>query len=173
MNRKTSLNIRKLILSGLLIALGVVCASFYIPIGAAKCFPIQHMVNVIAGVLLGPVYSILIAFCISCIRLLTGTGTLLAFPGSMIGAFCCGLIFYRFHKLSLAYLGELIGTGFLGGLLAFPIATLIMGKEAALFAYVIPFMISSIVGATFSIITLKALTKTKVWQEWFIYLQQS
>lgn len=173
MNQKTSLNIRKLTLSGLLIALGVVCASFSIPIGIAKCSPIQHMVNVISGVLLGPVYSILIAFCISWIRLLTGTGTLLAFPGSMVGAFCCGFLFHRFHKLSFAYLGELMGTGLLGALSAFPIATFIMGKEAALFAYVIPFMMSSIVGATISIIVLKALTKTKVWQEWFICLQQS
>ncbi|MEG0013248.1 MAG: energy coupling factor transporter S component ThiW [Cellulosilyticaceae bacterium] len=167
------MKVKKLTLAGLLIAIGVVCATFSIPIGAAKCFPIQHMVNVIAGVLLGPLYSLSVAFCISLIRVLSGTGTLLAFPGSMLGALCCGLLFKRFHKLPIAYLGELIGTGVLGGLAAFPVATLLLGKEAALFAYVLPFMLSSLVGATISILVLNVLTRTKVWQEWFICSQKS
>lgn len=167
------MKIKKITLGGLLIAIGVVCATFSIPIGAAKCFPIQHMVNVIAGVLLGPIYSVSIAFCISLIRVLTGTGTLLAFPGSMLGALCCALLFKLSPKLPLAYIGELFGTGILGALAAFPIATLIMAKETALFAYVFPFMLSSVVGATVSIIILKVLTKTKVWKEWFLCLHQS
>lgn len=164
---------KKLTLAGLLIALGVVCATFSIPIGAAKCFPVQHMVNVIAGVLLGPVYSVAVALCISIIRVLSGTGTLLAFPGSMLGAFLCGMLFKMYPKLSVAYIGEIFGTGILGALVAFPVATLIMGKEAAMFAYVMPFMISSMVGATISIMILKVLTKTKVWQEWFACLHHS
>lgn len=167
------MKVKKLSLAGLLIALGVVCSAFYIPLGAAKCFPVQHMINVISGVILGPIYSIGVAFGISLLRVLTGTGTLLAFPGSMIGAFCCGMIFKMTKKLSLAYVGEVIGTGFIGALAAFPIATLIMGKEAALFAYVVPFMISSIGGGAISLLVLNLLTKTKVWQEWVICSEQS
>lgn len=167
------MKVKKLTLAGLLIALGVVCATFSIPIGAAKCFPIQHMVNIIAGVLLGPIYSVAVAFCISLIRVLSGTGTLLAFPGSMLGAFLCGMLFKIYPKLPIAYFGEVFGTGILGALVAFPVATLIMGKEAAIFAYVMPFMISSAVGATISVLILKVLTKTKVWQEWFTCLHHS
>ena len=47
-------NMKKLTYSGILIALAVVCSAFYIPVGPAKCFPIQHMVNVLAAVMLGP-----------------------------------------------------------------------------------------------------------------------
>lgn len=153
---------KKLTMAGILIALGVVCSAFYIPVGASKCFPIQHMVNVLAGVILGPWYAVGMAFITSLIRVLTGTGSLLAFPGSMVGALCCGLL-YRYTKLlPLAYLGEIIGTGFLGALAAYPMAILFMAQETAIFAYVIPFMVSTIGGSTISIILLYALKKTHV-----------
>ena len=51
-------NVKKLTLAGLLIALGVACSTFAIPIGASRCFPIQHMVIVLAAVLLGPAYGV-------------------------------------------------------------------------------------------------------------------
>jgi len=155
-------NVKKLTTAGLLIALGVVCSAFYIPIGASKCFPIQHMVNVIAGVLLGPGYAVSMAFGTSLIRNLMGTGSLLAFPGSMIGAFCCGMLYKHTRRLPLAYLGEVAGTGILGGLACYPVATLLMGKEAALFAYVLPFLVSTLGGATISVLALGALQKTHV-----------
>ena len=69
---------RKLALAGLLTAVAVVGGMFSIPIGAAKCSPVQHMVNVIAGVLLGPWYGLGSAFVASLIRNLIGTGSLLA-----------------------------------------------------------------------------------------------
>ena len=154
--------IRKMTTAGILIALGVVCSAFYIPVGASKCFPIQHMVNVIAGVLLGPAYACGMAFVTSLLRILMGTGSLLAFPGSMVGALLCGLL-YRFTKrLSFAYIGEVIGTGVLGALAAYPLAAFVMGKEAALFAYVIPFMVSSFGGATISILAVCALQRTRL-----------
>ena len=167
------MKVRRLALAGVLIALGVACAPFAVPIGAAKCFPVQHMVNVVGGVMLGPLYNVAIAFCISLIRVLTGTGTLLAFPGSMLGAFVCGWCYKQFGRLWVSYIGEVIGTGILGALAAFPIATLLMGREAALFTYVMPFILSSVVGATVSILVLKTLTKTKVWRDWQIWLQHA
>ena len=106
------------------------------------------------------------AFVTSLIRVLTGTGSLLAFPGSMIGAFCCGLMYHFTKKLPFAYLGELIGTGILGALAAYPVAVLLMNKEAALFAYVIPFMVSSFGGATISIFAMGALSRTSLFHQW-------
>ena len=85
-------NVKKLTVAGVLVAVGVACSTFSIPVGASRCFPIQHMVNVIAGVLLGPLYACTMAFCTSLLRVLLGTGSLLAFPGSMIGALCLSLI---------------------------------------------------------------------------------
>ena len=154
--------IKKLTLAGLLIAVGVVCSAFYIPIGASKCFPIQHMVNVIAGILLGPWYACGMAFATSLLRNLMGTGSLLAFPGSMIGALCCGLLYRRTKRLILAYAGEIIGTGILGGLACYPVAVFLMGQEAALFAYVLPFLVSTLGGATIAILAIGALQKTNL-----------
>lgn len=154
-------SIKKLAVAGLLVALGVVCSAFYIPVGAAKCFPIQHMVNVIGAVLLGPGYAVGMAFVTSLIRVMMGTGSLLAFPGSMIGALCCGLLYRYTGKLALAYFGEVFGTGILGALAAFPVATLIMSKQVAVFAYVIPFLVSTFGGATISFLFISALKKAK------------
>jgi len=84
---------KKLTLSAMFIALGVLSSSLiYIPVGASKCFPVQHAINVICAVLLGPVYSVLIAFCIALIRNLLGTGSIMAFPRSMVGAFLAALL---------------------------------------------------------------------------------
>lgn len=158
----TNQRIKKLAFAALLIAVGVVCSSFSIPIGASKCLPTQHAINVIAGVFLGPVYGCGMAFVTSLIRLLTGTGSALAFPGSMIGALLCGLAFKYGKRLWFAFLGEVIGTGILGALAAYPVAAFLLGQEAAVFAYVVPFLISTVGGSILSVVFIKILDKTHV-----------
>ena len=99
------MNMKKLAVAAMLTAVAVALSTFSIPIGASKCFPIQHLCNVIAGVFLGPWYGVAMAFCTSLIRNLMGTGSLLAFPGSMVGAFLGGFL-YRLHgRLWAAYVG--------------------------------------------------------------------
>jgi len=156
------LNTKKIIMSGMLAALAVSLSGFSIPIGASKCFPIQHLCNVIAGVFLGPIYGVCMAFCTSFIRNLLGTGSLLAFPGSMAGAYLCGLMYQRTGKLAGAYAGEILGTGIIGGILCYPVATLLMGKEAALFAYVLPFLMSTGCGTLMAVVLISGLYKSGV-----------
>lgn len=146
----------------MLVALTVSLSSFAIPIGASKCYPIQHLVNVVCAVFLGPAYGVMAAFCTSLIRNLLGTGSLLAFPGSMAGAFLCGMIYKKTRKLIPTYLGEVAGTGLIGGMLCFPVATLLMGKEAAVFTYVIPFFMSTACGTVMAAILVAALQKAHV-----------
>ena len=101
---KTSLHLRKLCLAAVLTAVCVATSTFSIPVGASRCFPIQHLCNILAGVFLGPWYSVGMAFCASLLRNLMGSGTLLAFPGSMAGALLGGILYqYCGHKLVLAY----------------------------------------------------------------------
>ena len=156
------LNVKKLVVSGMLTALAVALSTFSVPIGASKCFPIQHMVNVMAGVFLGPVYGVAIAFCTSLIRNLMGTGSLLAFPGSMVGALLCGILYEKTGKLLPTYLGEVIGTGILGGMLCYPVAVVLMGKEAALFTYVMPFLMSTCCGTIMAAAFVGVLEKSHV-----------
>jgi energy coupling factor transporter S component ThiW len=152
--------VKKLVVAAMFVALAVSLSTFSFPIGASKCFPIQHMVNVLSAVFLGPWYGVLVAFCTSLIRNLLGTGTLLAFPGSMVGALCCGLVYKISRKFIPTYIAEVIGTGILGGIIAFPVASLVMGKEAALFTYVVPFLVSTVGGTVIAALLITVLYKT-------------
>ena len=151
------INTKSTLTAAMLTALAVSLSTFAIPIGPSKCFPIQHLCNAIAGVFLGPGYGVAMAFCTSLIRNLIGTGSPLAFPGSMVGAFLCGFLYQHTGKLAAAYFGEVFGTGIIGGLLCYPVATLLMGQEAALFAYVIPFLISTAGGTVMAMILVGSL----------------
>lgn len=145
----------------MLVAVSVVLSAFSIPIGASRCFPIQHLVNVISAVFLGPLYGVIMAFCTSLIRNLLGTGSLLAFPGSMAGAFLCGMVFSYTKRLIPTYFGEVIGTGIIGGMLCYPVATLLMGQEAALFTFVVPFLMSTVCGTIMAAVILGVLYRSK------------
>ncbi len=156
-------NIRKLTIAGVLVAVAVVGSLFSIPVFGAKCSPVQHMVNVLGAVLLGPGYAVGMAFAAALIRNLLGLGSLLAFPGSMIGALLCGVAYKLCPKLPAAYAGEVFGTGILGGLASYPIAAVLMGNtKAALFTFVPSFLISTAVGAAISVLVLSALKRTHV-----------
>lgn len=146
---------QKIALSGVLIGLAVIFGTFSIPIGIAKISPVQHFVNVVGAITLGPVYAVANAFVASLVRNILGTGSLLAFPGSMVGAFLAGILYRNLKKIFVAAIGEVIGTGILGALLAYPIAKLFMGKEGAIFMFVGPFIMSCTVGAIIGYFFLK------------------
>ena len=148
--------IKKLVTSGMMVALTVALSGLYIPVGASKCFPVQHMMNVLAAVLLGPGWGVGIAFAVSLIRNLMGTGSLLAFPGSMVGA----LVYQKTKKYIPTFIAEVFGTGVLGGMLAYPVAALLMNREAALFTYVIPFLVSTAGGTLIAAALIAVLART-------------
>jgi energy coupling factor transporter S component ThiW len=140
--------LRQLTFSALFVSIAVFSAHIvYIPVGIAKCFPIQHAINVLLAVLLGTRYAVSAAFTTSLLRNLLGTGSLLAFPGSMIGAACAGFLYQRTGRIWGAILGEIIGTGLIGGLLAFPIAKFLLGSQVGAFFFIIPFLISTTGGS--------------------------
>lgn len=149
---------KKLTLSALLIALGTLTGHLiYIPVGAAKAFPVQHLINVLAAVLLGPAYAVLNAFLISLLRNMLGVGSLLAFPGSMIGALLSGLFYQMFKDQLWAIGGELFGTGILGAAAAYPIARFLMGSSTGIFFFIIPFSLSAAGGVIIAYLFLKAV----------------
>lgn len=153
---------QKIALSGMLIGLAVVFGTFSIPIGVAKISPIQHFVNVVGAITLGPVYAVANAFVASLLRNILGTGSLLAFPGSMVGALLAGILYKKFNKIFAAVIGEVIGTGILGALLAYPIASIFMGKEGAIFMFVSPFIMSCTAGAIIGYFFLKIPVVQKI-----------
>lgn len=154
---------RKLAVAGVLCAVAVVGSLFSFPVFGSKCAPVQHMVNILCAVFLGPWYGVGVAFVASLLRNLLGLGSLMAFPGSMCGALLCGLVYWKTRSLPATLAGEVFGTGIIGGLLAYPVATLFMNVDAAAIAfyvYVIPFLISTIGGSVLAGILVFALQKT-------------
>lgn len=157
--------VRKTALSGIMIAVAVVGSIFFFPVLGSRCAPVQHLVNIICAIFLGPWYAVAVAFLASLIRVMTGLGSMLAFPGSMFGALLSGLLYKKFKKIPLAVIGEVVGTSILGGLCAYPISVLIMGNDAgevAFYAYIVPFLISTAGGAAIASVVLLMLHGTGV-----------
>ena len=145
---------KKLALAGMFCAVAVVGSVFSFPVFGSKCAPVQHMVNILCAVLLGPYYGVGVAFVASLLRNLLGLGSLMAFPGSMFGALLCGIVFHKTNKLLFRTI--------LGGLCAYPVAILLMGKSAgdiAFYAYIVPFLVSTAGGAIIAGALLAALSR--------------
>ena len=158
-------NTKKLALAGVLCAVAVVGSMFSFPVFGSKCAPVQHMVNVQCAVLLGPWYGVAVAFVASLLRNLLGLGSLMAFPGSMCGALLCGIVYHKTKNLLATLCGEVFGTGIIGGLLAWPVAVFLMGKAAgdiAFYAYIVPFLISTVGGSIIAGVVLIALEKNSI-----------
>ncbi|WP_010651891.1 energy coupling factor transporter S component ThiW [Oceanobacillus massiliensis] len=139
---------RTLTTMAVFIAIGTIGAQLlWFPTGIARAYPVQHAVNVMAGIMLGPGPAVVIAFMIGLLRNLFGPGTLLAFPGGMIGAFFAGYLYKKVGRKSWAIVGEAFGSGILGSLFAVPFAYIFMGTTVGVFAFLPGFIISSISGA--------------------------
>ncbi|MBQ0005338.1 MAG: energy coupling factor transporter S component ThiW [Clostridiales bacterium] len=151
---------KKIAIAALLVALAVAGSVLSVPVFGSRCAPVQHMVNIISAVTLGPLWGVGIAFLASLLRNIFGLGSLMAFPGSMIGALCCGIMYKLTKKIGPTCVAEALGTGILGGLAAYPVAKLLMGLEpGSMTVYMIPFLISTVAGSILAYILLKALNR--------------
>jgi energy-coupling factor transport system ATP-binding protein len=149
----------------ILVAVAVALSPVFIPVGIAKCFPAQHMVNVLAAVMLGPAYAVAIATAAAVIRNILGLGTLLAFPGGMIGALLAGVAYMGTRNIYVAGLGEIIGTGLLGALASvWIVAPLLMQKTMALTTLIVAFSVSTLGGTVIGLISLRLLQKAGIWK---------
>lgn len=155
------MSIRKLTIMALLVAIAVAGSTFVsIPTGIARAYPVQHAINVIGAIILGPVPTVMVAFITAIIRILTGTGSLLAIPGSVIGALFASLAYKYSGKMWLAGVGEIFGTGIIASLIAVPYAHLLMGTSVAALFFMPAFLTSSTIGAILGLAVASNLRKT-------------
>jgi energy coupling factor transporter S component ThiW len=152
-------NTRQVAQAVVLVAIGVALAPFTsIPVGIAKINPTQHFVNVVGAILLGPWWAAAIAAIIGIIRNAMGVGTLLAFPGGMIGAFLAGYVYHYTRSIYLGALGEIIGTGVIGAVVsALLVAPVFMGQTMALSLLIASFLGSTALGSVVGVLALKLL----------------
>ena len=157
--------VKKLAVAALLCAVAVAGSTLSFPVFGSKCAPVQHMVNILFAVFLGPWYGLAGAFTSSLLRNLMSLGSLMAFPGSMFGALLCGLVYHKTKNILATMVGEVFGTSILGGLCAYPVAIFLMGKSAgdiAFYAYIVPFLISTAVGSIIAGVLVYSLQRSGV-----------
>lgn len=161
---------RRVVLSAFLIALGFLLSFFpgSIPIGPTRVFPFQHMINAVAGVILGPGYAAFIALSVGILRISAGTGTVFALTGGIPGAIVVGLVCRYLYRRDGAALTEPLGTALgallsaliVSPLLANPSLPPFLGIDAQWLLFMIFFWMSSIPGAILGYALLKMLRRS-------------
>lgn len=154
--------LQKMTLAALFAALAVLLSPFSFPVGPSRCFPFQHAVNAVAGVALGPWWACGAAFVASLVRNGMGTGTLLAFPGSMFGALAVGFVAGLLPKnlRSWAAFAEPIATSTIGAWTASLIVSTAGGRAAMFSMLAAAFFLSSGPGALIGCVVLRLLRRT-------------
>jgi len=153
-------NTRKLTLTSILIAMNIVLSQIIsIPIGPIKAFPMQHFINVLCAVFVGPWYGLAQALISSVLRNIFGTGSFFAFPGSMIGVLIAGIMYNKFRKIGFASLGEWIGTGIIGSICTIPMMFVMNIDLNSFMPIFYAFLINSFMGSMIAYFLLKLLDR--------------
>ncbi|WP_251516620.1 MULTISPECIES: energy coupling factor transporter S component ThiW [Staphylococcus] len=158
---------KKFTFTAIFIALNVVLSSIVvIPLGPVKAAPIQHLINVLCAVFVGPWFGLAQALISSILRITFGTGSVFAFPGSMIGVLLAsGFYHYRKH-IFMAAVGEIIGTGIIGSILCIPLAWVLGFGDVAIKPLMLAFVVSSVIGAIISYMILMILKRRGILQRY-------
>lgn len=123
--------------------------------------PFQHFINVLAAVFVGPYWGFLAALITGILRMMTGR-TALAVIGAVIGAFLSGFLYRKSgHKLYMAVIGEIFGTGILSAFAAYPVMKYIYGMDLQTpWVYVPAFVPSSAMGAFLAVLVITLLKRS-------------
>ena len=152
-------SVRKMVLTAMFACLAFVLNTFvYFPSMA----PFQHFVNVIAAVFLGPWYGCAAAFLCGVLRMLSGR-TIQAIAGAVFGPILGGLLYEKTRNIYLTFVGEVVGTGFVGAMVSYPLMKWLYGLDAQSPFYYIPYYTpSALVGAGMGVAVLLILKRSGV-----------
>ena len=157
--------IHKLTLLALMIALDVVLSPLMRIEGMA---PMSSVMNILAGVLLGPVYGTVMAVACALIRMTLLGIPPLALTGAVFGAFLAGLFYSFGKKLIWSMLGEIVGTGIIGSLLSYPVMVWFTGSQNDLYwlIYTPRFVGATLIGSAIAFVVLVKLQETTIFKRW-------
>lgn len=158
----SKLTTKKMVLTAMFACMAFVLNTFvYFPSMA----PFQHFVNVLAAVFLGPWYGCLSAFLCGVMRMMSGR-TIQAVTGAIFGPILGGLIYRKTQNPWLVWIGEVIGTGFCGAMVSYPLMKWFYGLDAQSPFYYIPFYTpSAVVGGAMGIAVLLILKRSSMMRQ--------
>lgn len=170
---------KRIAASAVLVGVGLILSYInpfaYFEIAGSKINPFAHMINGIAGVLVGLSLACTTALALATLRFVLRIGSPLAFPGGISGAVITGTISYILRKKFPKYTDyasffDPIGTVFIGGTIAdfiLPIKE-VPSFEGILFWWGL-FAASSILGCILGFVSLKVLKDAGItWEEFFL-----
>ena len=165
----------KIAMVAIFTAIGVVLSGLnpfaWISISGVQPNPFAHLVNVIVGVYLGPIYAVLTATFIAVIRFAVGWGSHYAFPGGIPGALLVGVFAYVIGKFNGKYriyasLAEPLGTVFIGGTISSYMSISLSITQSEVYSYIplvsmwTGFAISCVIGMIIGLLILLVLEQT-------------
>lgn len=153
---------KKMIVTAMMSCLSYVLSTF---VHFPRMAPFQHMMNVICGVLLGPVWGFLSALITGVMRMILGGRSIQAVIGAVVGAFLSAYLYKLTKKEYMAVVGEIIGTGIISALLVYPFMVGFYGlpAETPFWTFIPAFVPSSIIGSVIGFIVIKVLKKANAW----------
>ena len=152
------ITLKKMVFTAMLACLGFVLNTF---VWFPHMAPFQHFCNVLGAVFLGPWYNFAAAFLTGCMRVALDGCDFQAVIGAIFVALLSGLLYTKTHKLWAAWIGEVIGTGFISAVLASAIFNVALHIKYAIF-YLIPYYApASAMGASLAIAVLLVLKRSK------------
>lgn len=129
----TQNRVKRLAILAMMIALDVVLSPLFRIEGMA---PMSSVVNVVAAVVMGPLYATVMAFACALLRMTLLGIPPLALTGAVFGALLAGIV-YRIGRRSVwAAAGEILGTGLIGSLLSYPVMVWFTGSSQSLYWFV-------------------------------------
>ncbi len=165
-------SLRKLVLSALFSAIALAVSPVaWFQWGPTKAFPGQHVINVLAGIMVGPLWASLCAIIVGTLRIMLGLGTVFAYPGGIPGGLVVGFLYILLKKrfeirraIVLASLGEPVGTVFIGGTVSWYIVdpffgAVLQSRFGALLPLYLGWALSSVSGCIIGILLALALDK--------------
>lgn len=156
-----NIDTRILVYTAIFGALGAALGWISFPVGPTKVYPLQHTINVVAGVLIGP-WAVISALIAATVRYTTGMGSIYAFPGSPFGALVVALL-YKITKKDVSALGEPIGTVVIGATISGLLIAPFMTQDApTVWFFWTAFAASCIPGAVLGYIIVKILRRSHV-----------
>lgn len=125
--------IQKMTILAMMTSMDVVLSPLFRIEGMA---PMSSMMNMIAAVLLGPIYGTLMALACGVIRMIMLGIPPIALTGAVFGAFLSGLGYGVTKKYIGAAIGEIIGTGLIGSLMSYPLMVWFTGSNQGMYWFI-------------------------------------